>query len=190
MPFDGDGSFSWERFEDRYNADLANAWGNLASRTISMVERYRGGVVPAAARGPVDDADAADYAAYQASMDGSRGYMLHDALRNVWLTVARGNEYVDRQAPWKLAKDAARAADLDTTLGTLMRQLARQCVALHPFLPQKTQELWEQLGGPGAVSDQRFADFDALDAAGWTVKKGAPLFPKEQVPEKRRPATE
>ncbi len=190
VPFDGDGSFSWERFEDRYNADLANAWGNLASRTISMVERYRGGVVPAAARGPVDEADATDYAAYHASMDGSRGYMLHDALRHVWLTVARGNEYVDRQAPWKLAKDPALAGELDTTLGTLIRQLARQCVALQPFMPRKTQELWEQLGGPGAVAEQRFAGFDALDVAGWRVRKGAPLFPKEQTPDHKKPAAE
>ncbi|HVZ77268.1 MAG TPA: methionine--tRNA ligase, partial [Gemmatimonadaceae bacterium] len=180
VPFDGDGSFSWERFEERYNADLANAWGNLASRTISMVERYRGGLVPAAPRGAVDDADAVDYAAYHASMDGSRGYMLHDALRSVWLTVARGNEYVDRQAPWKLAKDPALATELDTTLGTLVRQLARQCVALHPFMPAKAQALWEQLGGPGQVSEQRFSNFDALDAAGWTVHKGEPLFPKPE----------
>ncbi|HEY5219098.1 MAG TPA: methionine--tRNA ligase [Gemmatimonadaceae bacterium] len=178
VPFDGDGSFSWERFEDRYNADLANAWGNLASRTIAMVERYRGAVVPAAAHGAVDDADAADYATYHSAMDGSRGYLLHEALRAVWLTVARGNEYVDRQAPWKLAKDPALAGELDTTLGTLIRQLARQCVALQPFMPGKTQELWEQLGGPGAVADQRFADFSALDPAGWRVRKGESLFPK------------
>ena len=180
VPFDGDGGFSWERFEDRYNADLANAWGNLASRTIAMVARYRDGVVPAAARGAVDEADAADYAAYHAAMNGSRGYLLHEALRVVWLTVARGNEYVDRQAPWKLAKDPAQAGELDATLGTLIRQLARQCVALQPFMPAKTQTLWEQLGGPGRVADQRFSAFAALDAAGWRVTKGDPLFPKPE----------
>lgn len=185
VPFDGDGSFSWERFEDRYNADLANAWGNLASRTIAMVERYRGGVVPAAARGPVDEADAVDYASYHAAMDGSRGYMLHDALRAVWLTVARGNEYVDRQAPWKQAKDPEQAGALDTTLGTLIRQLARHCVALQPFMPSKAQTLWEQLGGPGAVADQRFEGFDALDTTGWRVTKGEGLFPKAEPPKQR-----
>jgi len=180
VPFDGDGSFSWERFEDRYNADLANAWGNLASRTIAMVDRYRGGVVPTAPRGPVDEADAADYAAYHAAMDGALGYPLHEALRAVWLTVARGNEYVDRQAPWKLAKDPTLAGALDVALGTLIRQLARQCVALQPFMPGKAQVLWKQLGGSGAVADQRFAEFDALDPAGWRVTKGDPLFPKPE----------
>ncbi|HET7632705.1 MAG TPA: methionine--tRNA ligase [Gemmatimonadaceae bacterium] len=182
VPFDGDGSFSWERFEERYNADLANAWGNLASRSIAMVERYRGGTVPAAPRGALDEADAADYASYHSAMDGSRGYLLHEALRAVWLTVARGNEYVDRQAPWKLARDPAQSDALDTTLGTLIRQLARQCVALQPFMPTRTQALWEQLGGPGAVADQRLDGLASLDAAGWTVRKGDPLFPKPAVP--------
>ncbi len=147
-----------------------------------MVERYRGGVVPAAPRGEVDDADAADYAAYHAAMDGSQGYPLHEALRAVWLTVARGNEYVDRRAPWKLAKDPAAAEALDATLGTLVRQLARQCVALQPFMPGKAQALWAQLGGPGAVADQRFGAFDALDPAGWRVARGDPLFPKAERP--------
>jgi methionyl-tRNA synthetase len=180
VPFDGDGSFSWERFEDRYNADLANAWGNLASRTIAMVERYRGGVVPPAPRGALDEADGADYAAYHAAMDGSQGYPLHEALRAVWRTVARGNEYVDRQAPWKLAKDPSLAGALDVTLGTLIRQLARQCVALQPFMPGKAQTLWGQLGAPGAVAGQRFAAFDALEPSGWRVTKGEPLFPKAE----------
>ena len=178
VPFDGDGSFSWERFEDRYNADLANSWGNLASRTIAMVERYRAGVVPAAPRTAVDDADAADYADYHSAMDGTRGYLLHEALRSVWLTVARGNEYVDRQAPWKLAKDPALAAELDATLGTLIRQLARQCVALAPFMPGKAEELWRQLGGPGTAASQRLDALASLDAGGWTVRKGESLFPK------------
>ena len=98
----------------------------------------------------------------------------------MWLTVARGNEYVDRRAPWKLAKDPAMAGELDTALGTLVRQIARQCVALYPFMPEKTQVLWEQLGGPGRVGEQRFGE---LEVTGWRVKKGEGLFPKE---EKRR----
>ena len=87
VPFDADGSFSWERFEERYNADLANALGNLASRTISMVERYCEGVVSgnaAAERTELDTQDAHDLAQYHAAMDGSRGYLLHEALRHVW----------------------------------------------------------------------------------------------------------
>jgi methionyl-tRNA synthetase len=182
VPFDADGTFSWERFEERYAADLANALGNLASRTIAMVERYRGGTVPAGARTPADDADARDLAAYHAAMDGSGGFLLHEALQAVWRCVARGNEYVDRQAPWKQAKDPALANDLDETLGSLVRQLARFAVVLFPFMPGRAASLWEQLGGPGDLGAQRFGALMDLDGAGWRVSKGPPLFPKESTP--------
>ena len=182
VPFDGDGNFSWERFEQRYNADLANALGNLASRTISMVERYFDGTVPKGARNEIDEADAKDLEAYHASI-GPRGFLLHDALKALWQTVARGNEYVDRQAPWKLAKDPANRAELESTLATLVRQLARQAVYLFPFIPGKAEELWKSLGAPGALEEMRFDRVEKLDPTGWKVEKAAPLFPKAQAAE-------
>jgi methionyl-tRNA synthetase len=180
VPFDGDGNFSWERFEERYNADLANAFGNLASRTISMVERYFGGVVPKGDRNEVDTADAKDLEGYHASI-GPRGFMLHDALRAVWQTISRANEYVDSQAPWKLAKDPARRAELESTLATLIRQLVRQAVYLYPFMPSKAEELWKSLGAPGSPEEMRFDRLDALDPTGWKVDKGPSLFPKAET---------
>ncbi len=180
VPFDNDGNFSWERFEERYNADLANAWGNLASRTIAMVEKYHGAVVPDGSRTSLDDGDAADYAAYHAAMDGREGYLLHEGLKAVWSTVARGNEYVDRQAPWKLAKDAASAGELASTMSSLVRHLARQCVAIHPFMPSKAEDLWAALGARTPLAEQRFADLPNLDCAGWKVAKGASLFPRSE----------
>ena len=179
VPWDADGNFSWERFEERYNADLANAFGNLASRAISMVEKYFDGVVPAGRPNEVDAADAADLERYHAAMEGRSGFLLHEALRQVWLTVSRGNEYVDRQAPWKLAKDPASRGELENTMATLMRQIARQAVALSPFMPDKAEELWRQLGAPGRVADERFEGLPSIDATGWKVARGAPLFPKE-----------
>ncbi len=180
VPFDGDGSFTWERFDERYNADLANSWGNLASRVIAMVEKYRGGVVPAGMRDEIDRADSDDIAAYHGAMDGSRGYLLHEALQFAMATVTRGNEYVQTMQPWQIAKrddDDGRRA-LDHVLAALIRQLARQAVLLAPFMPNKAQAVWEQLGGPGTVKEQRNDRLDALDAAGWTVRKGESLFPK------------
>ncbi len=177
VPFDGDGNFSWERFEERYNSDLANAFGNLASRTISMVERYFGGIVPAGAVNEVDAADEADLAAYDAAI-GPRGFMLHDALKAVWQTVSRGNEYVDRQAPWKLSKDPAQRPDLEATLATLVRQLARQALYLWPFMPKKSEELWTSLGAPETPSKLGFEGLKRIDPTGWRVTKGASLFPK------------
>lgn len=182
VPFDADGSFTWERFEERYNADLANALGNLASRTVAMIERYCAGVVPAAARGETDDADARDYAQYHASMDGTRGYLLHEALGHVWSTVARANEYVQREAPWVLVKDPARRGDVERILGTLARQIAREAVALAPFMPTKAEELWAQLGGAGQVAGVRLDRLAEVDPAGWRVTRAAPLFPKEERP--------
>ena len=181
VPFDADGNFSFERFDERYHSDLANAFGNLASRVIAMVERFRGGIVPPAPRTSLDDEDDVSIVAYHAAMDGSRGYLLHEGLKQAWACVQRGNEYVDRRAPWKQAKDPALAADLDETLGALIRQLARLAVLVSPVMPGKSAELWSQLGGPGTVGAQRFADIAALDPAGWRVAKGAPLFPKPEV---------
>jgi methionyl-tRNA synthetase len=181
VPFDGDGNFSWERFEERYNSDLANAWGNLASRAISMIERYRGGVIPAGKRNEVDAADAADLASYHRNLSGgANGYFLSEALKAVWQTVMRGNEFVDRNAPWKLAKDESKSGELDEVLASLARQLARQCVYLAPFIPGKAEESWRQLGGSGSVHALRFADLDQLDLTGWKVTKGEPLFPKRK----------
>ncbi len=114
-------------------------------------------------------------------MDGSHGFLLHEGLQAVWRMVARGNEYVDRQAPWKQAKDPALASALDETLASLIRQLARFAVLLYPFMPTKAAELWQQVGGPGELGQQRFADLMSLDATGWRVTKGDPLFPKERV---------
>ena len=182
VPFDGDGNFSWERFEERYNSDLANAFGNFASRSISMVEKYCGGIVPPGAATELDRADAADISAYHAAMDGSGGYMLHEGLRALWLTVARGNEFVQSSAPWGLAKDPGRRAELEAVMAALVRQLARQAILVSPFMPGKAEELWGQLGGPGSVTEQRFAALKSLDPTGWRVGKGAALFPREAKP--------
>jgi methionyl-tRNA synthetase len=181
VPFDADGSFSWEQFEARYTSDLANAWGNLASRVIAMIEKYRSGVVPVGARNDTDRADARDVEAYHAAMDGTRGFLLHEALQRVNACVVRGNEFVQAAQPWALAKgsDNESRRSLDDVLSSLARQLARQAVLFAPFMPSKAQALWEQLGAPGTVLEQRFDRLMELDAAGWTVRKGEGLFPRD-----------
>ena len=178
VPFDGDGNFSWERFEERYTSDLANAFGNLGSRAVAMVEKYRDGVVPAAA--PADDEgdDHADMAQYHAALDGSRGWLLHEGLSAVARQVARANEYTQSMQPWQLAKDPTASVALDRVLASLIRRLARLAVQLAPYMPEKSQALWETIGGPGRVSDVALTALPTLDANSWTVHKGAPLFPR------------
>jgi methionyl-tRNA synthetase len=180
VPFDGDGSISLERFDERYNSDLANSIGNLASRALSMIEKYCGGIVPAGGRTVLDDRDEAQLQAYHGAMDGSNGYLLHQALSFVMEAVRNGNEFVQSSAPWTVAKDPARKAELDTIMATLARHLARHAVTLFPFMPVKATELWAQLGAPGRLEDQRFPTLDRIDATGWKVQKGDPLFPRAE----------
>jgi methionyl-tRNA synthetase len=88
---------------------------------------------------------------------------------------------VDRQAPWKLAKDPGLSAELAGTLATLIRQIARQAICLYPFIPAKAEELWAALGAPGALADARLGQLESLDPTGWRVRKGEPLFPKRDT---------
>jgi methionyl-tRNA synthetase len=182
VPFDTDGSFSYERYDDRYNSDLANSLGNLASRAISMVEKYCDGVVPSAPLVELDRLDAADLAEYHAAMDGGNGFLLHEGLRRVMACVSRGNEFIQSSQPWALAKNPEKRAELESVLAAIVRQLARHAIHLAPFIPVKAQELWVQIGGPGEVADQRFEKAASLDVTGWRVAKGASLFPKPAPP--------
>ncbi len=181
IPFDGDGSFSWERFGERYNSDLANAFGNLASRVTSMIEKYNDGVIPPAGDSDLETSDLADLRDAAAAMDGSRGYLLHEGLASIWKTVARANEYVQSSQPWALAKVPEQREALLAVLGTLGRSLARQAVAIAPFMPSKAQALWVALGAPGDVHERRWPTLAPVDPAGWRVTKGAALFPREET---------
>lgn len=184
IPFDGDGSFSWERFEAVYTSELANGIGNLMSRTTAMVEKYCDGVVPESAPGDVDAADAVDYGAARAALDGTRGFRCHEALEAIVRTVGRANQLIQDTKPWVLAKDPAKRPELERVLGSLVRQLARQAVYLVPFMPGKAEALWQAIGGHGTASAVRFGDLETFTCAGWRVSKGEGLFPRPEPPTK------
>jgi len=187
VPFDGDGSFSVERFEAVYTSELANGLGNLASRVTAMVEKYRGGSVPEGGASPLDAEDAADLAAAVTALDGSRGYLCHEALAALARVAVRANLSIQQAQPWTLAKDptdSQRASELDTVLAALTRSLARQAVVLAAFMPAKAEQLWGQLGGPGKAGAVPYAELVTLRTTGWRVHKGDALFPR---PEPARP---
>jgi methionyl-tRNA synthetase len=144
VPFGQDGSVSTASFELRYESELANELGNLASRTIAMVHRYRDGVAPAVTPDAELDGEFAGLAAEVGAMiDGAE---LTNALEAIWQRVRRLNRYVEERAPWQLAKDDARAGELDGVLGTLVVGLRVLAVLLHPYMPSSTDKLLAALG--------------------------------------------
>ncbi len=186
VPFDGDGNFGWERFLERYSADLADGLGNLASRSLAMVVKYRDGVAPGrrdgeAAEGDtaLDQAGALAMSRYAAAMDAID---LRGGAEAAWGLVSRANLYIAEQAPWALAK-AGKNAELDAVLSSLVRALARLVAMTLPFMPGKAGALWALLGAPAPL--QQLAWNDALNPAvgGWRVQKPEGLFPRPQVTE-------
>ena len=187
VPFDGDGDFSWHRFDARYTADLANTLGNLTSRVTALIAKYA-----AEAQVPcIRDDDHSGYVG-EAERDLERRrvdaldryiaafetFRLHEALDAVFQVLAAGNEFLTRVAPWTLAKDPERRRDYDRTVAVAVRLLARQAVLLSPFIPTAAGALWRSLGGPGCVSDQRLAEIARIDPTGWRVTHAPPLFPR------------
>ena len=173
--FENDGNFTWERFDARYSADLADTFGNLVSRSLSMVDRYRAASVPA---------DSADSALERASQETigtyTRAMDAIDLQQGATLVIelaTRANRFVEETAPWKLAK-ANNDTALDSVLANLVRTVARLAVLSAPFIPAKAQEIWSALGAHRPLADVRLADLATLSVTGWKVAKPPPLFPK------------
>ncbi|MEA2286378.1 MAG: methionyl-tRNA synthetase, partial [Solirubrobacteraceae bacterium] len=172
VTFGADGTTSMAAVQARYEGELANELGNLASRTIAMIGRYRDGAVPAAAP---DAGVAAEFDTLPGRvaelMDRAE---VTQALEEIWQRVRRLNRFVEEQAPWQLAKDESRAADLDRALRTLAEGLRVIAVLLWPWLPTSTEKLLDALGTPDR-------SLDDLRLDGGRVQRVAaldPLFPK------------
>jgi methionyl-tRNA synthetase len=192
VSFGRDGSVSTAGFEARYEGELANEYGNLASRTLAMVARYRDGALPAV---ELDGELARDFDGLReevcALLDRAE---LTQALEAIWRRVRRLNRYVEERAPWTLAKDPARGGELDAVLASLAEGLRVVSVLLVPYLPASTARLLGALGAPEtALATARFgaragaragveAGGGAETAAGAATPRtiGAlePLFPK------------
>jgi methionyl-tRNA synthetase len=144
VSFGSDGEVSPEGFETRYNTELANEYGNLASRTLSMINSFRDGVVPTAepAAELVAEFDGL-LEAVEARIDEVE---LTAALDEIWRRIKRLNRYVQDEEPWKLAKDPAQAERVDQVLYTLAEGLRVVSVLLHAFMPGKSEQLLAALG--------------------------------------------
>ena len=155
--FGQDGSFSWEDLQARYNAELANGFGNLASRVVTMVQRYFDGAIPDAG-----DETVSEVALFRrvrrsaaAADDAMLRFAISEAIDEVWKIVDELNGYLTDESPWSLANDPADRARLDTVIAAAVRGLGALAVLLHPVMPRATATLWDALGGVGALDDQR-----------------------------------
>src|ERR1700722_14980245 len=176
VPFGQDGSVSTASFEQRYESELANDYGNLASRSIAMIVRYRDGVIS----GGLDEALATDFAGLPERVGGLiDGGELTNALDEIWQRVRRLNRYVEEQAPWQLAKDPDRAEDLDRVLATLAEGLRVISGLLHPYLPEATSKLLSALG----ASDVSYAAAGFGQGSIERAEKIEALFPKRDADE-------
>jgi methionyl-tRNA synthetase len=185
IPFGHDGSFSWEDLSARYQAELANGFGNLASRTTAMIDRYFEGIVPVAGAYAEGDvavqktvADAA--AAADAAIEKFR---IDEAISAIWTIVDELNGYITDNQPWVLAKDDAQRERLGTVLYTAAEGLRALAVLLSPVMPIATEKLWVGLGAAeslGRLQDQPIREAGTWGALqpGTSVNALAPLFPR------------
>ena len=192
VAFDRDTEVSWDSFRRRYNADLANDFGNLVNRTVSMVNRYLGGERPApraAADSPLGEGWADTLRRYLAALEAC---LLHEALAELWTFVGGANKTVDAEQPWTLAK-AAKAGDEDAAarlrfvLGDLVEACRLIGLAVAPFMPGAAPRILEQLGYDYPYAADGNDGPDVLTLLAWGASAGeggrvietpAPLFPR------------
>jgi methionyl-tRNA synthetase len=173
VPFGSDGAVGIDSVRARYEAELANEYGNLASRTIAMLQRYRHGLIPPAATDPalasVFDVLPAEVATVMDRADPTRALVL------IWQRVKRLNRYVEERAPWEQAKDLEAGEKLDQTLASLAEGLRVITVLLYPYMPATAVKLLGALGASEVSFEQALF---AEKGSGATVRALEPLFPK------------
>jgi methionyl-tRNA synthetase len=174
--FGQDGEVSPEGFERRYTSELANEYGNLASRTLAMIERYRDGVVPDS-QPPSELAREFDGVA-EAVNSRLDDVDLTTALDEIWRRVKLLNRYVQDEQPWQLSKDDSQAGQLDTVLYSLAEGLRVVSVLLHPFMPESAERLLAALGRDDLALES--ARFGALPGGARCGELGQ-LFPRVEA---------
>jgi methionyl-tRNA synthetase len=190
-PFGSDFSYSEEKIAQRHNSDLANDLGNLVQRTLSMLKRYRDGIVPQRRDG---GGDLAGRFAALPLMVRERILQLRfrEAIETIWELVTTLNRTIDERKPWELHK-AGRAEDLDALLYDLCEGLRRLAILLHPIMPERMAEMWRQLGNPGRIDEDWSSSLSAWDGLPPDTQTAlaSPLFPRVEllVPEAQTPGT-
>lgn len=164
MPFDNDGTITWELMVERMNSDLANTLGNLVNRTISMTNKYFGGTV--SDKGVSEAVDAELKAVVENTpvtvADKMDGFRVSDALTEIFNLFKRCNKYIDETMPWALAKDEEKKDRLETVLYNLQESIKAGARLLEPFMPETSEKILAQIGD-GKVTEKPEILFARLD---------------------------
>jgi len=190
VPFGQDGDFSKTAMTTRYNSELANDLGNLFSRTLTMIERYSGGVVPKSHPKAVKAEDrrmvAVAKSLHRTVGEEMDRFAFHRALREIWTLVDFANRYVEKNAPWDLAKESKNRARLDVVLYHLAETLRILAVHLFPFMPTTAQRMATELGWSTSLEQAlKPQDFQwGRLKPGRPARKGSPLFPRIEPPQR------
>ena len=184
MPFDNDGSITWELMVERMNSDLANILGNLVNRTISMNNKYFGGVISnPGVNEPVDDDLKAVALAMHEKVDAKMEKLrVADAITEVFTLLRRCNKYIDETEPWKLAKDESKQDRLATVLYNLMEGIRMAAVALAAYLPDTSAKILDMLGTQER-DYLKLDQFGLLETGGKVVEKPEILFARVDIKE-------
>jgi methionyl-tRNA synthetase len=181
-PLGSDFSYSEEKIAVRRNSDLANDLGNLLQRTLAMLARYRDGIVP---ERPQATSELGRRFATLAAVVRERIFQLRlrEALEEIWELVTALNRTIDERKPWELHK-LGRSDELNAVLYDLCEGLRRLAILLHPIMPERMGEMWEQLGAPGRIDEDwasSLREWGGLPPLTQTAP-AAPLFPKLEAP--------
>jgi len=181
-PFGQDASFSYEGLVQRYNSDLANDLGNLASRTVTMLNRYLGGTIPDLPRQQDARADWFYLPVRRDAQAHFDRYELSRSLEEIWSLVGTVNQYINESQPWALAEVSDRRSQLEAVLYTAADALRLLAVILHAVMPQSAERLWRQLGletSLGKIEDQNIGELNwGQLKPGTKVRKPEPIFPR------------
>jgi methionyl-tRNA synthetase len=188
VSFGQDGNFSHDALLTRYNSDLANGLGNLASRTLSMIERYCAGEIPAASAKVTSEPDqvlaGAVTGAIGAAIEQYEDLSFSRALEAIWSVVAQVDGYLTAQKPWTLAEDPSQRPRLESVLYHAAESIRIIVALAHPALPQATAKIWRQMGQSARLAELR------LDQLSWgglrpgtKIGELAPVFPRVEKSE-------
>jgi len=178
--FGQDGAFSYDALVGRYNSELANGLGNLASRTLTMIRQYREGVIPlpSEALNSTPLAEAARTAIDHASR-AFDGFEFSKGLEAIWTMLSAADKFIVEQAPWKLAKDPAAQQQLNDALYGSAEILRIAVALLHPIMPESTTKIWEQIGMTTPLESLQLAKLDwGQLAAEQPIGQIGPVFPR------------